>query len=108
MSFCEKLKQLRESRNSTLQELANSLGITKSAVWKYEQNKAMPSPDILKKISVHFGVSADFLIFDEGERKDLPKINDNELSVLFDEIIRLEPKRRKSVISAIRLLLGKE
>lgn len=58
----ERLKQIRDETGKTIKEVSSDLGMTISAYAHYEQGIREPSIDILKKICVYFGVSADYLI----------------------------------------------
>ncbi len=60
--FGEILKDLRKREGLSQAELADILGISKSAVGMYEQNKRSPhSDDLLKRIAGYFGVTIDYL-----------------------------------------------
>jgi len=53
----KKLEQARAIRNKTLQETAEAVGLTHQSISKYEKNKAIPSIEVLQKLS-------DFLNFE--------------------------------------------
>lgn len=65
MEFCEKLQQLRKSRNLTQEELAEALYVSRTAVSKWESGRGYPSIDSLKEISAFFSVSIDDLLSGE-------------------------------------------
>jgi len=56
------LKILREHKNITMEELANHLGLTRSAISLYESGKRQPDFDTLKKLAKYFNVSIDYLL----------------------------------------------
>ena len=58
-----RLKQLRQARGLSLEELAAQLGglVSRQALWKYEQDKARPSATILTKLADAFGTRAALL-----------------------------------------------
>lgn len=62
MSFGERLRQLRENNGKTREELAQFLGVSYSAVSKYEADNRIPSNAILTRIAEYFGVTTDFLL----------------------------------------------
>jgi transcriptional regulator with XRE-family HTH domain len=107
MSFSDKLKNLRKMREISQEELAKNLHVTKSAVWKYEQDKAVPSADVVKELAVYFGVTTDYLIFEEGEKIDMTIFSDKKLAELFEEICRQEPRKKKAIMQTIEMMLGK-
>ena len=51
-NFGNLLYELRNKANLTQDELAKKLGITNKAVSKWENGKAKPTTDILKKLSI--------------------------------------------------------
>lgn len=58
----KKIKQLRKEKGLSLKEVANAIGVSLSAYSNYEQGIREPSYEILKKICIYFGVSADYLL----------------------------------------------
>ena len=60
--FGEILKVLRMRKGYTQAQLADSLGISASAVGMYERGLRQPSPEQLIKLSKIFMVSADYLL----------------------------------------------
>lgn len=64
MNFGEKLKKLRKDNDLTQEELAEKLFVTRTAISKWETDKALPGIDSLKLISDLFGVGIDELISD--------------------------------------------
>lgn len=65
MKFGEKLKQLRRDNGLTQEALAEKLYVTRTAVSKWETDKALPAIDSLKLISELFHVGIDDLISDK-------------------------------------------
>lgn len=76
-NFPEKIKFLRLSNNLTQTELATILETTKQAISSYESGKINPSLFALIKLSEHFNISIDSLIFDETTSKNLIDIDSN-------------------------------
>lgn len=60
--FGEKIADLRKERGLSQAELANSLGISRSALSLYEIEKREPDNEILMRIANYFGVSTDYLL----------------------------------------------
>jgi len=58
----EKLKKLRKAKGATLKQAADEIGVSLSAYSNYEQGIREPSYEILKKICIYYGVSADYLL----------------------------------------------
>ena len=69
-NFGNLLYELRNKANLTQDELAKKLGITNKAVSKWENGKAKPTTDILKKISILFNIPIENLLqIKEAENK---------------------------------------
>lgn len=62
MDFNEKLKQLRQNKKWTQEELAEKLFISRTAVSKWESGRGFPSIESLKAISQVFDISIDELL----------------------------------------------
>lgn len=63
VEFKSRLKQLREGRSMTQEELASLLKVTRQAVGNYEQGNRFPKDEnLLKSIADIFDVSLDYLL----------------------------------------------
>ena len=71
----DQIKQLRKQHKWTQGNLAEQLGISKSAVGMYEQNRRQPDHKILLKLADVFGVSTDFLL-DGKESNKMENMDD--------------------------------
>ena len=65
-----RLKELRENRNLTQAELAKLLKVSPSAIGMYEQGRRDPDSSTLKKLSVLFNVSIDYLLDNQSPQND--------------------------------------
>ena len=74
MRFADKLIQLRKEKGLSQEDLADSLGVSRQAVSRWEQGNTFPDLPNLQKIVKVFGVSADYLICDDYAEEGL---NDN-------------------------------
>ena len=62
MSFGNNLKKIRQENNLTQEELAKKINTSRSNIANYENDKNMPSIDILNKLSETFNCSIDYLL----------------------------------------------
>ena len=62
MEFSTILKELREKKNYTQEELGAMLNLTKNAISHYENNANQPSLDTIIKLADIFDVSIDYLL----------------------------------------------
>lgn len=63
MSVGIKLKALRKAKNVTLQQAADAMNITKSALAMYEADKRIPRDEVKIRIARYYGESVEFLFF---------------------------------------------
>ena len=85
LKLSEKLKQLRNSRGLTQEELASALFVSRTAISKWESGKGYPSIDSLKEISSLFSITLDELL--SGEK--LISIAEKENQVRLQNIYTL-------------------
>ena len=60
--FGKRLKELRKEHGYTIEQFADMVGISKSTLGYYENDKRMPDIEILARIANVLSVSADYLI----------------------------------------------
>ena len=60
--FGKRLKELRKANGYTIEQFADMVGISKSTLGYYENDKRMPDIEILARIAVTLNVNADYLI----------------------------------------------
>ncbi|MFG6273942.1 helix-turn-helix domain-containing protein [Megasphaera hexanoica] len=90
-----RVKELRKQRNMTQEELGKVLDIQKAAISKYENGRAEPSTDVLKKMSAFFGVSIDYLLGNSSDpsQESGGYYSDPEVAQMAEEL-RTDPDKR--------------
>lgn len=96
MSFSKRLAHIRKERKFTQQQMANTIGIHISQIKRYESGDTQPSLEVLRKIAFALNISADMLLFDEGER-DLP----NTLQLKFEAVSQMSEEDQHTIQSLI-------
>lgn len=78
MNFGERLRQLRNDKDLTQPELAEAMGIEQSYLSKLENDKSLPSNDVLNRILNVFDIEVGDLVndLDQGARNQLRHIPD--------------------------------
>lgn len=87
----DRLRQLREVRGWTQQELADMCGVNKLQVHRYETGITAPPADKLRRLAEVFGVSSDYLLGLTDDPQVLwrdPLLNDDERAVI--DVLRRE------------------
>ena len=76
MSFGNNLKKIRQDNQITQEELAKKINTSRSNIANYENDKNMPSIEILNKLSEIFNCSTDYLLGKTDVRNPGQKIDD--------------------------------
>lgn len=102
MQLAARLIQLRKQKGWSQQALADAVGLHVTQIKRYESGATQPSLEALKKIAVTFAVSADFLLFDEGERDP-----SDDLRLQFEAVSHLPPEEQRVVREVLESLIIK-
>ena len=95
MILAEKIINLRKKNGWSQEELAEKLGVTRQSISKYEGAQSIPDLDKILKLSEIFGVTTDYLIKDELERKNKEK--EHEAFQICQEKIRKHELQMKLI-----------
>jgi len=102
MSFSERMIALRRERGLTQQAFADATNIHVQQIKRYEANTSQPSADALKKIARCFGVTTDWLLFEETERGP-----DEDLRLQFEAMSQLTTEEKEVARAVLEGLLLK-
>jgi transcriptional regulator with XRE-family HTH domain len=102
MSFSARIIALRRERGMTQQGFADATGIHVQQIKRYEANTSQPSADALKKIAKCFGVTTDWLVFEEDERGP-----SDALRLQFEAVSQLPPEEQSVVKEVLDSLIIK-
>ena len=67
--FGLRLRELREKKRLSQQQLADWLGLTRFSISNYENNTQTPPADTLVRLADIYGVSVDYLLGVKNDRK---------------------------------------
>jgi len=115
-SFATRLKELREKKHLTQEELGNMLNISRSSIASWESDRRTPGFDTLQKLADFFTVSLDYLLGradnpdgltkeEEHRHYELDKILSEKRVLFCGEPLTLEEK--EAVVSIIKVLKQK-
>jgi len=107
LSLAKKIVQLRKERNLTQKELASIVGVHFSHMSRYERGISLPSIDVVKKLAQLFHVSADYLLFDDGQAMVRGSIADQELLQQFERLSRMSEREKTAVKTILEALILK-
>ncbi len=75
MSLADKIKDLRQKKGRSLQQVADGVGVSKAHIWEIEKGTSSnPGLDLLKKLAEYFGVTVAFLSDDSADPTDASAI----------------------------------
>lgn len=108
MNFGEILKKIRQDNNLTQEELAKKIDTSRSNIANYENNKNMPSIEILDKLSKLFNCSTDYLL-GKSDIRNPEKVNINDADVAFASGVKALNETNKMIIkNTLEALLAKQ
>lgn len=74
--FGDRLKELRNSKNLSQDDLGKILGVRKSSISNWETDKATPTYEILTKLAQYFNVTTDYLLgLNQDDLNKIDKLN---------------------------------
>ncbi|MFT5500888.1 MAG: transcriptional regulator with XRE-family HTH domain [Woeseiaceae bacterium] len=108
MNFGDKLRQLRNDKQLTQPELAEAMGIEQSYLSKLENDKSLPSNDVLNRILDVFDLELGEMISDlgQGAKNQLRQLPDVAAHLNKQKQQIIGNRRRWLIASALFLSLG--
>ncbi len=104
MSFGEKLKYLRTIHNTTQQELADHLKVTRPTIAGYETKGKEPDYNTLYSIAKYFHTSVDYLICNSTDQPENENESDTKYMLLVEQIRSLDQNDYKRLYDYLTLL----
>lgn len=92
-TFGERLKELRNFKKLTQQQLADIFYLNKSSISRYENNGQMPENELLQKLADFFQVSVDYLLGRTNEKNPPKKEFKPELTTKDKVVIEKEAQQ---------------
>ena len=101
------LKDLRNNRKISQEKLAKHMGVSRSTIAMWESGASEPDNESLKKLSMFFGVSTDYLLENEISNSE-PQISDDDIMfALFDGDKEITPEMYDEVKQLARFVREK-
>jgi len=104
--FAQRLRILRQERQLTQQELAQSASVHYTHISRYEAEKSMPAADTLQRLATALSTTVDYLM--DGATQDSAKtrLTDKALLQRFQDIAALPDDRKAIVIELMDAFLA--
>lgn len=93
----QRLKELRNNKNVTQNDVANFLGITRPAYTAYESGKREPDDKTKIKLADYFDVTVDYLLGRTNNRHE----DILAAAHLDEDITKMSPEQRKAIYDFI-------
>jgi transcriptional regulator with XRE-family HTH domain len=106
MSFGARLKQARNRKEMTQEQVASRIGIDFTTISKYENDKSQPDNEILQKLAKLYGVSIDWLLSGSMKNQE-EKVNLLVISGQKEYLTEDEAEHLKDNLEMYRLLRDK-
>ena len=100
-----RVRELREARGIQQKELAIDLGVSQPTISDWESGRKVPSAKSTARLADYFGVSVDYLLGREDEKKPTPVSEDGldkekgEWSTAWDQA---SPELRRAAMAVLR------
>lgn len=73
MTVGRKLKNIREDKGLSVDDVAQDLDLTRQAIYNYEADMRVPRDEIKLKLADYYGVSVEEIFFNTKSNKTLQK-----------------------------------
>ena len=108
MELQERLKQARNEKKISQQELAKLVGVHYTNIGRYERGEAVPSAHVLNKLAQSLDVTPDYLINGTLDDKADSSISDSELLIMFKKVEKLPAEKKRLVKEFLDSFLFKD
>lgn len=105
-----RLRQLRDEKKMTQQEVADSLDVDRTTYTKYESGKSTPDANMLQKIAAFYDVSVDYILGRTNVRnsnntdEDFPE----DVIVLMRSVSKLTDKQKEIVKRLVQEFINED
>jgi len=111
--FRQRLKDFRKKYNMTQQDLAEQLGIVRTAIANYETGRTSPDPETLSLIADIFNTSTDYLLGKTNIKEPIDnlvsqRLEDYPINEKFININDFSPESQEDLKKYIELLKMKD
>ena len=101
----DRVKELRNLKNLSQQELADKIKLSKSQMNRYENRGVQPPADVLNKLADILDTTVDFLINGNKDEKAKATLKNNELLNKFREMEALPDTEQNALLTVIAAYL---
>ena len=108
-----RIKELREERNLTQQELATQIDTSQTNIGRWEKETNEPSASMVVRLADFFSCSIDYLLGREDDFGNIISVHKNSSLSLEEETMvtlfaKLEPYEKETILKQIKALAGEK
>ena len=89
MKLSDKILMLRKKEGMSQEQLAEKLNVSRQAISRWESGSALPDANNIRQLSRVFAVSADYLLNDDVDEYEMPKLQHEEKPADGNDIHRI-------------------
>jgi len=97
-TFGKKLREAREAKGLSQQELAKAIGTVHTVIGRYERDEMKPSIDVVRRLADEVNTTVGYLIGENGQA-DLFK--DPAMLKRFQDIVTLPDRDRECLLTTV-------
>lgn len=102
-----RIRQIRESFGKSRDDFANTLGISRNTLQRYETDERKPDADFLIALNEKYNISANWILFGNSHQSENSDNDEDYLQDISEKtLIYLCRQHSPSVISSLISLLG--
>ncbi len=92
IDFGNILRQLRRSRDETLEQVSEATGLSVAMLSRIERGERLPSPESVEALAKHFGLSADYLMSETIAHRLVNRYGEESASRTAEHMTREQPE----------------
>lgn len=103
MTFGKKLREAREAKNLSQQDLAKLLGSVHTVIGRYERDEMKPSIDVVKRLAEELGTTVGYLL---GESDDKEFLKDPAMLKRLNDISKFPENDKSCILYALDAMIN--
>lgn len=100
MEFKDRLKELRNSKKISQNELSKTIGVHVTNISRYERGENKPTTQVLSKLANALDTTTDYLMSGSTDEIATNNLSDKEMLSLFKKVTSLS-KEKQSVVKEL-------
>jgi len=103
MTFGKKLREARESKKISQQDLAKLIGSVHTVIGRYERDEMKPSIDVVKRLADELGTTVGYLL---GETEDREFLKDPSMLKRLNDISKFSEVDKEHIIYTLDAMIN--